>query len=130
MLSKQTLLLALLVPALALVSACKRNDTSDTAPATAADTGTPPPAAMPAAEPAPTPAPADSMGSDTATVAAETPFADLDKNHDGSLTKDELPPGEMLGEHFSAADTNGDGKLSEAEVAKHRADMAGGPGKP
>ncbi len=127
MLSKQTLLLALLVPALALASACKRNDTADAAPAT--DTSAPPPAAMPAAEPDTTPAPVDSMGSDTAMPAADAPFADLDTNHDGSLTKDELPAGEMLAEHFSAADTDSDGKLSEAEVAKHRADMAAGPAK-
>lgn len=139
MLTKKTLLLAALVPALALV-ACKRKDTDDNAPAAAA-TATPPAAAtvapadtgaMPPASTAAAPAAASTssmpagmaMGS---APAAETPFADLDKNHDGSLTKDELPADDMLAQHFSVADANGDGKLSEAEATKHRADMAAKP---
>ena len=56
-------------------------------------------------------------------------FADMDKNHDGSLTKDELSSSSMLYQHFSTADTDHDGKLSEAEVSKHRADMAASGGK-
>lgn len=126
MLRKHTLMLALLVP-LATVAACNRHDADDAAaknaaPAAAATVMPPAPAAMPAEMPA-----GDNMAS---MPAAETPFADLDKNHDGSLTKDELPDGEMLKDHFSKADTNGDGKLSEAEAAKHRAAMAAEAPKP
>jgi hypothetical protein len=51
-------------------------------------------------------------------------FHDMDKNHDGNLTKDELPASSMLYQHFSTADADGNGMLTEAEVAKHRADMA------
>lgn len=122
MLRKHSLMLALLVP-LAMLSACNRHDADDVAPAPAADTAMPPPDAAPAPAPmAPSAMSAAAMG--------ETPFADLDTNHDGSLTKDELPDGEMLKDHFSKADTNGDGKLSEAEVAQHRAAMAAEATKP
>ena len=125
MLRKHTLVLALLVP-LATLAACNRHDADDAAadnaaPAAAATVMPPAPAAMPAEMPA---------GDMASMPAAETPFADLDKNHDGSLTKDELPDGEMLKDHFSKADTNGDGKLSEAEAAKHRAAMAAEAPKP
>ena len=125
MIRKHSLMLALLVPMLAMVSACKGHDADDAAPAPvpAADATTPPPVVAPAPAPmAPAAMPA------AATV--DTPFADLDKNHDGSLTKDELPDGEMLKDHFSKADTNGDGKLSETEVASHRAAMAAAAPKP
>lgn len=126
MLRKHTLMLALLVP-LATVAACNRHDADDAAannaaPAAAATVMPPAPAPMPAEMPA-----GDNMAS---MPAAETPFADLDKNHDGSLTKDELPDGEMLKDHFSKADTNGDGKLSDAEAANHRAAMAAEAPKP
>jgi hypothetical protein len=135
---KHILLLAVLVPSLALV-ACKRTATDETTPPSAAtttppaDTTTPPEATTPPADTGTMPPPEASAtppapGTTTeATPATETPFADLDKNHDGSLTKDELPADEMLSKHFSVADTNGDGKLSEAEAAKHRADMAAKP---
>lgn len=50
-------------------------------------------------------------------------FAALDKDKDGYLTHRELPTTEMLDQHFSAADTNHDGKLSKSEVDQHRASM-------
>jgi len=81
------------------------------------------PAATPVIEPAdpilaePVPAPMDSGKS----------FAEMDTNADGGITQDELDASEMLHQHFSAADTDSDGKLSEAEVEKHRADMAATP---
>src|SRR5437867_9739823 len=40
----------------------------------------------------------------------------FDKNKDGYLTKDELPP--RLAQAFDRADTNGDGKLDRKEVAE------------
>ncbi len=116
MIHKNSLMLALLIPFLATVSACKGHDADDAAPAAVPATATTPPADAAPAPMAPSAMPAAAAG--------DTPFADLDKNHDGSLTKDELPDGEMLKDHFSKADTNGDGKLSEAEVASHRAAMA------
>lgn len=115
------LLMFAMATALSL-AACNREET----PVVAEPAATPPvvePAPMPAepmpepAAPAATPAPVDSGKS----------FAEMDKNADGGITQDELDAAEMLHQHFSAADTDSDGKLSEAEVDKHRADMAATP---
>ncbi len=46
---------------------------------------------------------------------------DFDKNGDGYLSKDELPP--SLREHFDAIDTNKDGKLSKEELERHQRRM-------
>ena len=117
---KTTVLFALLIPGLAMLAACNRTpdaDDADKAPVatTPAPEATPPAAAMPA-ETTPVPAP-------------EMAFADMDKNHDGKLTNDELAPDDMLALHFKVADADGNGSLSEAEVTKHRADMAAAPAK-
>lgn len=138
-----TVLTALLVPGLAMLAACDKNKGMD-------EEGTPPAAAAPADTTAPadnsmpadttpastTPAPADNMqgdamssSSDSGMTGGDKTFAEMDKNHDGSVTKDELDPSDMLYQHFSVADANGDGKLSEDEIAKHRADMAANPAK-
>lgn len=110
------LMLAVALSGTLLLGACNR----DTTPA--ADT--PPPA-----EPAPT---ADTMPPAPAPVAPPTDsgmsFADMDKNKDGGITLDELADTEMLHQHFSQADADADGKLSQEEVDKHRADMAAMPG--
>jgi type IV secretory pathway VirB10-like protein len=118
------LILAIALSTAMSLGACNRD--SDQTPPPAADTTTPAePAPMPAepapmpAEPAPAPATATDSGMS---------FADMDANKDGGITLDELADTEMLHQHFTAADTNGDGKLSEAEVDKHRADMAATPG--
>lgn len=55
------------------------------------------------------------------------PFDTLDRNHDGSITIDELHSNEMLNLHFKEADTNGDGKLTPAEVDAYRAKNAARP---
>lgn len=107
------LMLGLALSGTLLMTGCKR----DAAPV--ADVPAPAePAPAPAPEPAPAPPMADSGMS----------FADMDKNKDGGITHDELADTEMLHEHFTTADTDADGKLSEAEVDKHRADMAATPG--
>lgn len=84
--------------------------------------------------PALTPAPATSVAPE-AVVASTAPVADsglpfdtMDSNHDGYITPDELHDNEMLKQHFTQADVNGDGKLAPDEVIKHRADMAAKPG--
>jgi len=111
------LMLALALSSTLFVTACNR-DREETP---AADTAT-----APAAEPAPAPmpepaAPAPAMDSGMT-------FAEMDKNADGGVALDELAPTEMLHQHFTQADTDQDGKLSQAEVDKHRADMAAAPG--
>ena len=118
--------LPILVVALAtamLAVACKKaEETPTTTPpaetATAPAAETPPPATEPAPSTTASAAPVDSGMS----------FADMDKNKDGSITKDELAPTEMLSQHFSAADKDGDGKLTQSEVDGHRAEMAANPG--
>jgi hypothetical protein len=126
---KHATMLALLVPAMALVSACNRDNTADdmaTPPADTApvDTTTPPPADTTAAPPADatTPAPAtDATGGD---ATAGLTFEQMDKNADGGITPDELAPTDMLYEHFAAADADGNGQLSADEIVKHDAAMA------
>ncbi len=66
-----------------------------------------------------------SAGMDTSSMDSMS-FSDMDKNHDGNLSKDELPTQSMLYQHFSTADADGNKLLSEDEVNKHRADMAAG----
>lgn len=117
---KTATLLALLTPCVAMLGACATHrDADDSMKAPAASSS------MPASS---------SMGSSTASSTSgmsggEMSFADMDKNHDGSVSKDELSASDMLYQHFSVADTDGNGKLSEAEVTKHRADMAASNGK-
>lgn len=134
---KSTALFALLVPSLAMLAACNRAPPADetTTTPTPAAMSEPPaadtmPAATPPAEtpPAATP-PADSMASMPGMAGDEMSFASMDKNHDGGVTKDELTATDMLHQHFSVADANADGKLSEAEATKHHADMAAAPAK-
>lgn len=42
-------------------------------------------------------------------------FDSLDRNMDGFLTRDEIPPGHPLESDFNEADTDGDGRLSREE---------------
>jgi len=105
--------------------ACQRTDDAamDTPPAATEPAPEPAPeASPPATEPMPTtPAPAAATDSGMS-------FADMDKNKDGGISKDELADTEMLSQHFAVADKDGDGKLSNAEVDAHRAEMAASPG--
>lgn len=118
MLNKHTLLLAVLVPGLAGLAACSRNDADDVA----APVSTPAPAAADTTPAQPIPAdPNPSMAT------SELSFAEMDKNKDGGVTHDEMSDADMLHQHFSVADADGDNKLSEAEITKHRADMAAAP---
>ncbi|MEO5630229.1 MAG: hypothetical protein ABIQ62_10755 [Thermomonas sp.] len=137
MINKHTIMLAMLLPGLAVLGGCNDRDGDDAAnpAATSAEADAMTTAPMPA-EPMPAetmpadPMPADNMaGHDMAAMGNEMSFADMDKNHDGGVTHDEMMDTEMLHQHFSVADADGDGKLSEAEVIKHRADMAAAPAK-
>lgn len=116
--TKTTVLFALLVPGLLSLAACNRGDNMDEA------------ATPPAAEAMPDAMPADGMPMDTMPadgmdmMGDEMSFAQMDKNADGSVGMDELSPTDMLHQHFSVADTDGNGMLSEAEISQHRADMA------
>lgn len=57
----------------------------------------------------------------TTTMAdATTSFDDMDTNNDGSLSQDELSDTNPLRQNFSAADKDGNGMLSRAEVDAQR----------
>lgn len=62
---------------------------------------------------------ADNMSSTSSTTssgsAAAIPFAELDANKDGALTKDELQRIPAIANNFGEIDFNGDGKIIEAD---------------
>jgi hypothetical protein len=98
------LMLAMAFSATLFVSGCDRD--RDAAPAATTDAPAPvEPAPAPAPEPTPPPVADSGMT-----------FAEMDKNADGGITHDELADSEMLHQHFTTADTDGDGKLTQAEV--------------
>lgn len=109
--------LALALSTVLFSTACDRE--ADVAPAVEPAIEPMPAAVEPAPEPMPEPA--------AAPVDSGMAFADMDKNSDGGITPDELATTEMLHQHFSVADTDGDGKLTSAEVDAHRASMAAAP---
>ena len=132
MINKHALLLAVLIPGIAGLAGCNDRDADDAVvPATTPAVVDAAPAAPMAADAMPAGAmPADSMaGHDMGAMGNERMFADMDKNHDGGVTPDEMMDTEMLHQHFSVADSDGNGMLSEAEIMKHRADMAAAPAK-
>lgn len=113
---KSLTMLSLALPVALFATAC--NHTAD-------DMSAAEPAAGPAAAPA-TPEPAATTMPEPATTPMDsgTAFGEMDRNGDGGITQDELTATDMLYQHFSAADTDGDGMLSPAEVDAHRAEMA------
>lgn len=117
--SRSLLMLSIALSAGLLTAACNR-DADTTPPADDATTTEPAPAEpAPPADPAPTtPPPA---------TGTELSFAVMDKNSDGGVTLDELSDTDMLHHHFTTADTDANGSLSQAEIDKHRADMAAMP---
>ncbi|MBW3551127.1 MAG: hypothetical protein KY442_10040 [Proteobacteria bacterium] len=111
----QTLLLALTIPAMAMLAACDREAAEgDYEAAPAADT--PPIVATTRPE---APMPPEATEPETDALA----FTEMDTNQDGGIAMDELSDDDMLHQHFSVADADGDGMLSEAEVDQHLADM-------
>ena len=108
-----------------LVSACRRDGESNNAPdAQSADFGEAPAVSAPAvAEPSPRARTVPTPNSAPVKRDSGLSFTDLDKNMDSDVTRDELPMTEMLHQHFNEADTSGDGKLSYAEIERHRMDM-------
>lgn len=131
---KATALFALLVPGLATLVACNPSPgpEEDVTPApTATEPVDTTPTDTMSADAAPTDTMTGTEPTATEPMAAgdDKSFTEMDANSDGSVTQDELSPDDMLHQHFSVADADGDGKLSEAEVTKHRADMAAEPAR-
>lgn len=111
------LLLTLAMSTVLFATACNRDADTDATTDAATMPAPMEPAPMPA-EPMTPPAPAMGTGMS---------FAEMDKNSDGSIAMDELSTTDMLHQGFTAADTDGNGMLSMAEVDKHNADMAAMP---
>ncbi len=65
-------------------------------------------------------APVAMAQADNAAPAAAT-FQSLDKNADGELSADEIPADHPLAKNFAEADTDGDGKLTQAEFDAYSA---------
>ncbi|GAA4854648.1 hypothetical protein [Luteimonas vadosa] len=126
--AKTPLLFALLVPGILALAACDRADAPADDAATA-PVATPPVEALPddtqdTAGLPPGVVPPEEATGDVEIADSGMTFAQLDANGDGGVTMDELAPTEMLHAHFSVADADGNGSLSQAEITKHRADMA------
>lgn len=60
---------------------------------------------------------------DTSMKGADSTFKSLDRDSDQRLSKTEASGDKMLSEHFAAADADGDGYLSKAEVSAHMKQM-------
>ncbi|MGV8923707.1 MAG: hypothetical protein ACOH1L_10245 [Thermomonas sp.] len=120
---KHALLVAMLIPGLAVLAACNDRDADD---AVAADATTAPASAdsVPAA-----PMPVATMPAPEADMGNGISFAGMDKNQDGAITKDELADTDTLYQKFSAVDTDRDGKLTQAEFIWHLAEMKATPAK-
>jgi Ca2+-binding EF-hand superfamily protein len=50
-------------------------------------------------------------------------FAGMDKNGDGYLSMTELPQSDWARSHFTAVDSNNDGRISRAEMDAHHAKL-------
>lgn len=122
--SSTPLLIVVALSAL-LVSGCGGDGESNNPPgAPSADMGEAPAVgAPPVAEPTPGARSAPAPNSAPLKRDSGLSFTDLDRNMDSDVTRDELPMTEMLHQHFNEADTSGDGKLSYAEIERHRMDM-------
>jgi hypothetical protein len=62
-----------------------------------------------------------SLPADTTPAGGGMSFDQMDRNHDGSVTPDEVPDDDPLKQHFNDADINHDGKLSPQEFNAYRA---------
>ena len=118
--SNKLLILACAVSAALAAAGCHRDEANEADHAAVVA-----PAAAPAVS---APAPAPMVASTAPVVDSAMSFEQMDQNHDGFITPEELHDNEMLKQHFATADTNGDGKLTPDEVTKHNADMAAKPG--
>ncbi len=130
MTKKTTVLLALLAPPIAMLAACATDhQTAATSPSMSstvpADTGmasSGTSTGMTSTGMTSTGMGATTSGSSTTSTgmmgsmdSSSASFSQMDKNQDGSITRDELSSTDSISSNFSSADTNGDGKLSETE---------------
>ncbi len=58
-------------------------------------------------------------GTDASTQTAAQAFAALDTNGDGRVSRADIPAGHPMAAHFAMADEDGDGSLDAKEFAAH-----------
>jgi len=109
------------------------SDTTPTAPSSAMTPASNSSAATPTGSPmSSNPMSSNAMSPDSAAAAStsagnsvalagELTFDQMDKNHDGFITIDEVPDIDPLKKHFTEADTHHDGKLTREELNRFRA---------
>ena len=120
---KHALMLTMLITGLAMLAGCNKRDETDAIGPDVTST----PALAEGASAAPMPV--ATMPSPDSKIGDGASFAEMDKNHDGGVTKDELMDTDTLYQQFSAVDTDHDGKLSQTEIIWHAAEMKAKPAK-
>ena len=77
----------------------------------------------PSSDPVGTPTPnTDAQPMATTSAYSAASFKELDANHDGKLSKDEVAGDAMWSKDFDVADVDKDGFISKSEFKKHEAD--------
>jgi hypothetical protein len=119
------ILLACVLASAVAMAGCNKDDNAN--PAMVTTPAPPPNAESPAAPSSALPPANESTAAPLTTESLPGPktFEDLDANHDGSLTPDELKADDLLRRNFKRADADHDGKLSKREVDGYRAANAG-----
>jgi len=116
------LLLALIAAVTVTPAFAQTAPTAQAAP-TADASGAPTTEGRPSSDPAGTPPSTDAQPMATTSASRPASFKELDANHDGKLSKEEVAGDAMWSSDFDVADADKDGFISKSEFKKHEADV-------